>query len=181
MSELENENGRIGEIDAPAGAREKNAGFDVGNHNDAEAKASETPSLPNPSMLAAHDAAGHEFIPLHGAGDIGKDGKRIGKQPLYKAWPTKAPMTLEAAVSHMQAGWNVGVRLREVDLVIDVDPRNFDAGDDPVARLWKDFALPDCPFVRTGGGGFHFYLRKPDDVEVVDKLAAYKGIGYKYG
>jgi len=176
---LENENGRIGEIDAPAGAREKNAGFDVGNRNDAEAKASETPSLPNASMLAAHGAAGHEFIPLHGASDIGKDGKRIGKQPLYNAWPTKAAMTLEAAVSHMQAGWNIGVRLREVDLVIDVDPRHFDVGDDPVARLWKDFALPECPFVRTGGGGFHFYLRKPSEIEVVDRLDAYKGIEFK--
>jgi hypothetical protein len=176
---LYNENGRIGEIDAPAGAREKNAGFDVGNRNDVKAKASETPSLPNPSMLATHNAAGHEFIPLHGASDIGKDGKRIGKQPLYNAWPTKAAMTLEAAVSHMQAGWNVGIRLRDTDLVIDVDPRNFETGDDPVARLWKDFALPGCPFVRTGGGGFHFYLRKPSDLEVVDKLAAYKGIEFK--
>lgn len=175
---LDNENGRIGEIDAPAGAREENAGFDVGNHDDVEAKASETPSLPNASMLTAHNAAGHEFIPLHGASDIGKDGKRIGKQPLYKAWPTKVAMTLEAAVSHMQAGWNVGVRLRDTDLVIDVDPRNFDAGDDPVARLWRDFALPDCPFVRTGGGGFHFYMRKPSDVAIGYKHDRYRGIEF---
>ncbi len=176
---IENENGRIAEIDAPAGAREKAAGFDIGNHGDAEAKASRMPSLPNPSMLAAHNAAGHEFIPLHGANDIGKNGRRIGKRPLYKAWPTKAPMTLGAAISHMQAGWNVGVRLREVDLVIDVDPRHFEAGDDPVARLWKDFALAECPFVKTGGGGFHFYLRKPSKIEVVDRLDAYKGIEFK--
>jgi hypothetical protein len=33
--------------------------------------------------------------------------------------------------------------------------------------------------VRTGGGGFHFYLRKADDVEVVDKLATYPGIEFK--
>lgn len=175
---LENENGRIGEIDAPAGAREKNAGFDVGSHDDVKAKASETPSLPNASMLAAHSAAGHEFIPLHGASDIGKNGKRIGKQPLYNAWPTKAAMTLEAAVSHMQAGWNVGVRLRDTDLVVDVDPRNFDVGDDPVARLWRDFALPDCPFVRTGGGGFHFYMRKPSDVAIRHTHAGYPGIEF---
>ncbi len=42
---LENENGRIGEIDAPAGAREKNAGFDADVVENAEVGASETPSF----------------------------------------------------------------------------------------------------------------------------------------
>lgn len=42
---LENENGRIGEIDAPAGAREKNAGFDVGAHENAEDTTRITPSF----------------------------------------------------------------------------------------------------------------------------------------
>lgn len=153
---LENENGRIGEIDAPASTREKNAGFDVGAHENAEDATRITPSFTDHKLLAAHHAAGHELIPLHDKDAVGFGGKRTGKHPLHKGWPTETPMTAEESVSHMLGGGNVGVRLRDTDLVIDVDPRNFEADDDPVARLWRDFVLPDCPFVRTGGGGFHF-------------------------
>lgn len=70
------------------------------------------------------------------------------------------------AKARLKAGANVGVRLRDTDLVIDVDPRHFAEGDDPVARLKADFRLPDAPFVRTGGGGRHHYYRKPVDVAV---------------
>lgn len=139
----------------------------------------ETPSFTDHRLLSAHHAAGHELIPLHDKDAVGFGGKRVGKRPLHKGWTTETPMTLDEAVLHMAGGGNVGVRLRGADLVVDVDPRHFDVGDDPVARLWKDFMLPECPFVRTGGGGFHFYLRKPSEIEVVDRLDAYKGIEFK--
>lgn len=176
---MENENGRIGEIDAPAGAREKAAGFDADTRESAGMTIAETPSFTDHRLLSAHHAAGHELIPLHDKDAVGFGGKRVGKRPLHKGWTTETPMTLDEAVLHMAGGGNVGVRLRGADLVVDVDPRLFDVGDDPVARLWRDFMLPECPFVRTGGGGFHFYLRKPADMEVADKLAAYKGIEFK--
>jgi len=175
---IENENGRIGEIDAPAGAREKDAGFDVGAHESAEDTTRIMPSFTDHRLLAAHQAAGHELIPLHDKDAVGFGGKRTGKHPLHKGWPTETPMTAEESVSHMLGGGNVGVRLRDTDLVIDVDPRNFDAGDDPVARLWRDLALPDCPFVRTGGGGFHFYMRKPSDVAIRHTHDGYPGIEF---
>ena len=54
MSEFENENGRIAEIDAPASAREKDAGFDADVVENAEIAMAETPSpglpWPTPSM-----------------------------------------------------------------------------------------------------------------------------------
>jgi hypothetical protein len=164
---LENENGRIGEIDASAGAREKNAGFDVGAVENAEVCISETPSFQDATFLDAHAEAGHNLIPID------------GKVPVERGWTEAEPMNLAKAKARMRAGKNVGVRLRPADLVIDVDPRHFEDGDDPVARLWKDFVLSECPFVRTGGGGFHFYMRKPGDVEIVDRLAAYPGIEFK--
>lgn len=175
---IENENGRIGEIDAPADAREKNAGFDADVMENAEVDAVETPSFTDHKLLAAHHAAGHELIPLHDKDAVGFKGKRIGKHPLHKGWTTETPMSVVESETHMAGGGNVGVRLRDTDLVIDVDPRNFDAGDDPVARLWKDFVLPECPFVRTGGGGFHFYLRKPSDVAIRHTHAGYPGIEF---
>lgn len=168
MSDLiENENGRIGEIDAPAVAREKNAGFDADVVENAEVGTSETPSFQDASCLDAHADAGHDLIPID------------GKVPVERGWTKAEPMDLDKARARMRAGKNVGVRLRATDLVIDVDPRHFEDGDDPVTRLWKDFVLPECPFVRTGGGGFHFYLRKPSDVEVVDRLDAYTGVEFK--
>lgn len=179
MSEFENENGRIAEIDAPASAREKDAGFDADVVENAEIAMAETPSFTDHRLLSAHHAAGHELIPLHDKGAVGFGGKRVGKQPLHKGWTTETPMTLDEAALHMAGGGNVGVRLRGGDLVVDVDPRHFNVGDDPVARLWRDFMLPECPFVKTGGGGFHFYLRKPSEIEVVDRLDAYKGIEFK--
>ncbi|BEV45962.1 bifunctional DNA primase/polymerase [Afipia carboxidovorans] len=164
---LENENGRIREIDAPADTREKDAGFDADVVENAEVGTSETPSFQDASYLDAHAEAGHELIPID------------GKVPVERGWTRAEPMELAKAGARMRAGKNVGVRLRAADLVIDVDPVHFEDGDDPVARLWKDFVLPECPFVRTGGGGFHFYFRKPGDVEVVDRLVAYPGIEFK--
>lgn len=169
MSEFENENGRIGEIDAPADAREKNAGFDADVVENAEVGTSETPSFQDASCLDAHAEAGHELIPID------------GKVPVERGWTKAESMDLAKAKARMRAGKNVGVRLRATDLVIDVDPRAFGDGDDPFARLKQDFHLRDAPFVRTGGElpGWHYYYRKPAEIAVVDGLPTYKGVEFK--
>jgi len=164
---INNEEGRADGTGAPAGALEKTVAFDFDKDEDTAVKASETPSKHDPSALDAHAAAGHDLIALD------------GKVPVAKAWPSVPAISVEAAKARMAAGRNVGVRLRDTDLVIDVDPRNFKAGDDPFARLKRDFSLDDAPFVRSGGGGFHFYYRKPAGIEVAGKLAAYGGIDFK--
>jgi len=79
------------------------------------------------------------------------------------------------------AGNNVGVRLRATDLVLDVDPRNFKEGDNPLARLCEDTGLDldTFPHVITGSGGDHYYMTKPENVSVRDSMEAYHGLEFK--
>ena len=137
-------------------------------------------------QIAAHRAhleplfrAGYELIPLNHPDASDKRGRNVGKAPAKAKWRTLPALSLDDAVGHLAAGSNVGVRLRDTDLVVDVDPRHFAEGDDPLARLLADFGLPECPAVVTGGGGFHLYLRKPADLSVRGSLEKYPGIEFK--
>jgi hypothetical protein len=81
----------------------------------------------------------------------------------------------------MARGGNVGVRLRDDMLVIDVDPRNFPAGANTFEALMRhvNVSASNWPIVNTGGGGWHYYLRKPTDVEVVNSLPDFPGVEFK--
>lgn len=164
---LENGNGRAEGTGAPAGALDKTVEFDIDTIEDASVLASETPSKHDPDALDAHASAGHDLISID------------GKAPIGGGWPSTPALSIEKAKARMAVGRNVGVRLRDTDLVVDVDPRHFAANDDPLARLSIDFGLPDAPFVLTGGGGRHLYFRKPANVEIRGKLAGYDGIEFK--
>lgn len=176
---LTNEEGRAEGIGAPAGAWEKTVEFDFDKVEDAALVVSETPSKHHPDALDAHASAGHDLIPLRHWQAKDAKGKPAGKFPLLNNWRRLPALTLAQAVAHMRTGKNVGVRLRDVDLVIDVDPRNFEDGVDSFAAITVDFGLPDAPFVRTGGGGFHHYFRKPAGLTVVGELADYPGVEFK--
>lgn len=168
MSEfMGNEEGRVEGIGAPAGALEKAVAFDFDKIEDAAVVASETPSKHDPEALNAHIAADHDLIPI--------DGKR----PVKTGWRRLPASTLDKAAARFLSGRNVGVRLRDIDLVIDVDPRNFVDGVNSFDDLKVDFGLPDAPFVRTGGGGFHHYFHKPADIRIVGALADYPGVEFK--
>eukprot|EP01036_Dinobryon_divergens_P049752 gene49752-66645_t len=168
MSVLENGNGRTDGTSAPAKAREKTVETD--KIETTETASSAAPATHDPKALDAHADAGHHLIPI--------DGKR----PVENGWRRSAPMSLNQAKARLEAGKNVGVRLLPTDLVIDIDPRHFAEGDDPMARLTFAFGLPEMPFVRTGGGGLHHYLRKPVDAKIVNSLSEYQGIEFKsYG
>lgn len=164
MSSPTYENGRAMELGASASAEEKAVVSDVSEN--AAPSHVQTPSH-DPQALDEHIAAGHELIAI--------DGKR----PVATGWRRSLPLSPEDAKARMARGCNIGVRLRAIDLVIDADPRNYVEGDDALARLKADFRLPDAPFVRTGGGGWHLYLRKPAEMAVCGKLDAYKGIDFK--
>lgn len=136
-----------------------------------------------PEALGPYLDAGWQLIPLHSHDyfDQHKGKKRArGKSPLHPNW-TKRPYRSAEQAAHMRAGNNVGVRLRATDLVLDVDPRNFAEGDDPLARLCEDVGL--CldlfPHVVTGSGGHHYYMTKPGDVSVRDSLEDYEGLEFK--
>jgi Bifunctional DNA primase/polymerase, N-terminal/Family of unknown function (DUF5906)/Primase C terminal 2 (PriCT-2) len=165
MSNLENENRRIGESDAS----EKSLGMIVASdtHENAETVLTTVPATHDPKALDAHVKAGHELIPIN------------GKMPVEKGWRRTTPLSLDNAKARFAVGSNIGVRLRDTDLVIDVDPRHFAENDQPLDRLKADFSLPETPFVRTGGGGLHLYLRKPVDVLIVNALTEYAGIEFK--
>ena len=169
--------GRAGENGAPAGE-----GFGMGRFDGNSDAPSSPPSAPSfrPTELEPYVEADFDLIGLHAVQALDKRGRPLGKAP-RKGWRDSDPMTVEEAAAHMASGCNVGVRLRRCHLVVDVDPRNFDEGDDPLGRLsavlnidWTDF-----PIVVTGSGGKHIYMRKPDDVEVVNDLPAYPGVEFK--
>ncbi len=133
-----------------------------------------------PENLAEYE--GFELIPLHRPGDKDKRGRDVGKAPLKTAWRRAASLSVNEADELMTLhGHNIGVRLRATDLVIDVDPRHFEEGDDPLERLRADLDLDllSAPTVVTGSGGLHIYLQKPSDTPCRDTLEAYPGIEFK--
>lgn len=102
----------------------------------------------------------------------------VGKAPRDYGWRTRryAP---EELFAHVESGGNVGVRLAEEQLIIDVDPRN--GGDESFARLQADLGISfvGWPTVMTGGGGRHVYAAKPTGVRVRSELPQYKGVEFK--
>jgi predicted P-loop ATPase len=165
MSACENGNGRAEGTGAPANASERTV--DIDRIETTETASEAAPASHDPKALDAHAAAGHHLIPID------------GKKPVGHGWTRSTPMSLDQAKARYKAGRNVGNRLRSTDLVIDVDPRHFADGDDPMARLIADFGLPEMPFVRTGNGGWHYYLSMPADTEIVNSLSDYPGIEFK--
>ena len=77
---------------------------------------------------------------------------------------------------------NFGVKLGEDDLVLDIDPRAFQQAINPVPAFERaiNFRLKDSTFiVRTGGGGYHIYFKKPADWPVRGTLKEFPGIELK--
>lgn len=77
---------------------------------------------------------------------------------------------------------NFGVLLGDDDLVVDVDPRNFAQDENDITTndlvrfldIVGDF-VSDAFVVRTGGGGLHIYLKKPEDAYLRTKLIDHGG------
>lgn len=167
MTDFHQKGSHAGEDGVTESGSMERAGFDSGDNLNTLAEADIVPSKHDVALLNAHIEAAHELIPLD------------GKKPAGIGWRRAAPLSPAKAKAHFESGRNIGVRLRDTDLVIDVDPRHFEAGDDPFARLTKEFGLSDAPFVRTGGGGFHYYFKKPAGIAVVNGLDRFKGIEFK--
>lgn len=134
----------------------------------------------DPSQLEPFRGTGYELIRLNAPGALDAKGRQIGKAP-GKGWRFAEPLDVDEAGELLSAGVNVGVRLRATDLVVDVDPRSFVEGDDPVARLQKDLGidLDRWPRVDTGAEGLHFYMTVPEGSLVRDSVEAYPGIEFK--
>jgi hypothetical protein len=133
--------------------------------NDAEARG---PRMPSSADLELLVAAGHDLVQLHAR----------DKRPVRANWNELAADNA-AVIAAVERGANAGVRLGERDLVIDVDPKN--GGDASLARLAAELKLDlsRCPTVRTGSGGAHYYLRRPEGSQLVTNLRSYPGIDFK--
>lgn len=75
------------------------------------------------------------------------------------------------------------VLLKETDLVIDIDPRNFLNDVNSWRKFKKDHGLElldqDTFVVKTGGGGYHIYLSKPKEAFIRKNLPDYPGIDFR--
>lgn len=132
-----------------------------------------------PGQLDAFRGTGFDLIPLHVPNALDSRGRKIGKAP-HKGWRKHKALTVDEAIAHMGDS-NVGVRLAADDLVIDVDPRNFAEGDDPLARLVEDTGLDlsKYPTVVTGSGGKHIYMKMPAGTLTRDTIENYPGVEFK--
>lgn len=103
-----------------------------------------------------------------------------GKIPpaTMKNWPKRAYTPI---INFDDYPNNFGVVLQPEDLVIDVDPRNFPENVNPYKQLCAyiqtDLMKYGTFIVKTGGGGIHIYLKKPD-IAVCHTLQDYPGIEF---
>lgn len=134
-----------------------------------------------PEQMDAFRGTGFELIALNAWNALDAKGRKIGKAPTGRGWRSRQPLDADEAVQAMSDGRNVGVRLRACDLVVDVDPRNFPPGTDPLRQLQDDLGINfgDWPTVVTGSGGLHIYMRKPDELAVKEGIDLYPGIEFK--
>ena len=89
-----------------------------------------------------------------------------------------------AAVKEDFKDWkgNFGIVLGKYDLVIDVDPRNFEEGDKPHVRLFQDAGIDIKQYaaiVKTGSGGLHIYLKTDGKTYIKEIQKKYKGLEFK--
>lgn len=131
--------------------------------------------------LETYVTHGFQLIPLQKWDAVDSRGRPRGKTPRDGAWQVKdydSAAVLKIAAS---SGINVGVRLPDTIMVLDVDPRNFPEGRDSLAELVADarLDLSIAPHVITGSGGHHYYFMKPAGVSLMDSLDDYQGIEFK--
>lgn len=124
------------------------------------------------AMLRPFVRAGYRLFPLaHGT-----------KHARDKGWQHKA-YAAPQLIAWLKQGGNLGICLGPTQLVVDADPRHFEHGDDPVARLAADAGidLALVPAVRSGrgDGGRHLYFLKPSGLSVRKDLPGYRGIDVK--
>jgi hypothetical protein len=135
--------------------------------------------------LMRYDVKRFPLIPLHRpkATRTDPNGKvrQMGKAPLHAQWTTKKYDSAKVRADAIEQKRNVGVRLTDEILVIDVDPRN--GGEEGFASLCHDIGIDGdaYPRVITGSGGWHCYMSKPAEVLVRDTLdnEEYNGVEFK--
>jgi predicted P-loop ATPase len=96
-----------------------------------------------------------------------------GKRPAVSTWPSDPKQYPPENITG-----NYAVILNEKTMVVDVDPRHFVEGDNPIKRLLQLFPLPETTMVKTGGGGLHIFFTKPADIIIQKHLPDYAGLDF---
>jgi P4 family phage/plasmid primase-like protien len=113
-----------------------------------------------------------ELIPLH-VWNKQINGDERGKTPRDREWNSKEyGQDKSTYLSWIKSGYNIGYRIKENELIVDLDPRNYTKGIDSeelIADLFGFFDFEELtwelPVVKTGGGGYHIYCTLPYDVD----------------
>lgn len=134
----------------------------------------------NAEALKQYVENGYNLVPLCAWDDESYPLENRGKAPCAQGW-TSRDFQADEIWSHIQGGGNVGVRLTPGDLILDVDPRNFVNGVDSLAEFLRELRinLDGYPCVRTGSGGWHYYMRKAPDVPICGGLRDFPGLDFK--
>lgn len=139
----------------------------------------------NIKAFMRYDVKIFTFLPLHRHLDTitlkGGKVKEVGKAPIHLDWTKRQYNSANVRANCIAEKRNMGIRLTEEQMVIDVDPRN--GGDQGFLMLCADLGIDDDEFPRvdTGSGGWHVYMSKPGDVLIRDTLDSldYKGVEFK--
>ena len=126
----------------------------------------------NKEQLKFYLSTESDLIPLHIWNKLIKGDER-GKTPINREWNTaeykQNPTTYK---SWIESGYNIGYRIPENELIIDLDPRNYKQGIDSeelIADLFGYLEFEDLtwelPVVKTGAGGYHIYCTLPKRVD----------------
>lgn len=139
------------------------------------------------NQLSPYLISDSDLVPLHVWNKWIK-GKERGKTPIDKEW-TRREYSREYIDNKIEAGHNIGYRLGEYDLIVDMDPRNYDDVDieDKIATLFDCFDFEEIfetyPVVKTGGGGYHIYCRLPKAIDynlLREVVEGYPGVEFKH-
>lgn len=140
---------------------------------------------PNVDDFRAYGAA-YSLIPLHlpdAVQTVRRKGVSVtmktGKRPLHPGWTTKAYASAKVLAYAERTGCNVGVRLTDTQVVVDVDPRH--GGIEGFEDLCFDLDIDPSryPCVTTGGGGAHLYATIPPGTKLRDTIENYGGVEFK--
>lgn len=139
--------------------------------NDAVARFALMPSF---SAFERYRGCRVDLIPL----------KPRDKAPADKHWQARTYDQRETLERARRDGLNLGARLPDDVVVLDVDPRNFPVGIDSFAKLVSEFGLvlSQVPHVITGNlehRGHHLYFRKPAGVKLYESLDGFDGLEFK--
>ncbi len=138
------------------------------------------------SQLSVYLDKGSDLIPVHTWNKQIK-GKVRGKTPLHSDWTTKQYKE-GAHKNWIEQGFNLGYRIPANELIVDMDPRNYNGVDceELVAELFGFFDWEELveilPVVHTGGGGYHVYCLLPDNIDyryLRETLDEYPGVEFK--